>query len=498
MSFPILVGSLAIVLTSCGLFSDAASNGAEKAEPTTIERGEDPTDEAGEQDPVDVDPIDEPDDPDSEPDSEPDGEPDSEPDGEDEEPTDPVIEDVEPDEDLDEIIDEAEQATEPEVVLPAPVVTFREIAGATPESVEHVAYVEAFWTEVAPELDFEYELVNTDRLFPRSILTGDQTCSFRRIREPIDGEIAEFNAYVTPCDEGVTVVWDDIGLETDLEQRFPGAGMAMLIAHEWGHVIQLQRDQWNDLSDIIAEQQADCYSGAYAAWAEARDIEPFTNDEALDFAIISTLETRDAVGSRPDEFGAHGNGFDRVRATQEGYDRGVTFCDSYEDTPPPITQTGFLSAEDRRNEGNLPYEPAFELLVPAVIEHFEALSDEPLQAFVEEPDEALLRELHVEIGDLAIGTEYALRYGEALQAATGDETDGVGAALQRACLAGSFLEDALANGVGTGSLSPGDLDEAIITLASSDDLLANPGVVFEMVAALRVGTLEGIDACALA
>ena len=388
------------------------------------------------------------------------------------------------DEELDDIIEDAEEeveeSNEPEELLEAPVVTLREIEGASPEATGHVAYVEAFWTDVAPELDFTYELVDTSRLFPRSIITEESTCSFRRIQEPLDADIAAFNAYVTPCSEGITVVWDDLGLEPDLEQRFPGAGMAMLIAHEWGHVIQLQRQQF-DQSDIIAEQQADCYSGAYAAWAEDRGIEPFTNDEALDFAIISTLETRDAVGSRPDEFGAHGNGFDRVRATQEGFDRGVTFCDGYDDTPPPITQTGFTSATDRENEGNLPFEPAFELLVPAVIDYYESLSSESLQQFVDEPDERILRSLHAQIGDLAIGSEYALRYGAALQEANGDSVSGVGPALQRACLLGAFLEETLENGISdpltgesAGTLSPGDLDEAIITLTSSDELLSNP------------------------
>ena len=435
------------------------------------------------------------------------------------EPTEPDVVNEEPDvepepveEDLEELIDEAEEQTsdEPEDLLEAPQITLREHETATVAALEHIAYVEAFWEEIAPELDFTYTPLDTSRLVTRSSIIdgggnepGEGTCSFRRIEEPLNADIASFNAYVTPCDEGITVVWDDIGLEPDLEERFPGAGMAMLMSHEWGHVVQLQREQLNQ-SDIIAEQQADCYSGAYAAWAEDRGIEPFTNAEALDFAIISTLETRDAVGSRPDEFGAHGNGFDRVRATQEGYDRGVTFCATYDEIPPPITQTGFTTAADRENQGNLPYEEAFDLLVPAVENYFEALSDEPLQPLVDEPDTRTLIQLHNDIGDLAIGTEFSLRYGAAVQEANGDAVTGVGAALQRACLTGAFLGELLDNGINdvngdpAGTLSPGDLDEAIITFASSDELLSNPGVVFEMIAALRVGTIDGLDACALA
>ena len=169
----------------------------------------------------------------------------------------------------------------------------------------------------------------------------------------------------------------------------------------------------------------------------------------------------------------------------------------------PITQAGFSTARDRENEGNLSFDLTIELLVPAVVSYYESLSAESLEQFVDEPDDRILRDLHATIGDVSIGTEYALRYGAALQEANGDEVAGVGAALQRACLAGSFFNDAIENGsTGEGDdaieLSPGDLDEAIITLTSSDELLSNPGVVFEMVAALRVGTLDGIDACALA
>ena len=491
-SLPLGLAAIALTLSACGVFTETTERAGEvdnervqdAFEEIESEPNEDFPIGTREEDTVEEDPVEE-----------------STPDGSTEQ--------------LDEIIDDVEASEEePVELLPAPEITLREIDGATPEVIEHIANVEAFWTEVAVELDFEYVEVDVDRLFPRSTIgdDGEDTCSFRRIVEPLDADVAEFNAYVAPCSEGITVVWDDILLETDLEERFPGVGMAMLISHEWGHVVQLERQQVNQ-SDIVAEQQADCYSGAYAAWAEDRGIEPFTSDQALDFAIISTLETRDAVGSRPEAFGAHGNGFDRVRATQDGYDRGVTFCAGYDVTPPPVTQTGFTTARDRQNEGNLSFDDAFELLVPAVVDYYESLSSESLEEFVDEPDERILRNLHATIGDLSVGTEYALRYGAALQEANGDAIAGVGPALQRACLAGSFLNDARLNGIEvevpsindpteleltTLTLSPGDLDEAITTLTSSDELLSNPGVVFEMVAALRVGTLDGIDACALA
>lgn len=387
-------------------------------------------------------------------------------------------------------------------------ITRREIPGARDVTVEQIYLVEQFWNEAASTIGHDYEPLESDRLFTRTELEQGprQDCGFDGDIETLEPDEVIFNAFVAPCDEGITVVWDDIDLGEDLEARFPGAGIAMLMAHEWGHVIQFQREQW-DQNGLLAEQQADCYSGAYARWAQDRQLWPFVSAEALDFAIISTLEARDEIGVRPQDYGAHGNGFDRVRATQDGFDRGVEFCANYDSVAPPVTQMGFQSERDRANEGNLPYEPAFDLLIPAITDWYETLVDEPLEPFVDLPSEALLRELHFSVGDASMLAEYGLRYGLAVQEVLGEETEGEGAALQRSCLVGAYLNDALTNGIGddgtgtgtaAGSLSPGDLDEVIITLASSDELLANPGLVFEMVASMRVGTLQGLPACNLA
>ncbi|MGI9605175.1 MAG: hypothetical protein ACR2P0_03460 [Acidimicrobiales bacterium] len=375
-------------------------------------------------------------------------------------------------------------------------------ADMTDEVLRLVVNIEAFWTQAAPDVSHEYEPVRLDRIISRSALEagrGERRCTFLGDAEQLDPDDVVENAYVTFCDEGLTVVYDDIDYVPSLERRYGPAGTAMLMAHEWGHILQDQLGLFNQ-SSLIAEQQADCWSGAYAAWAESEGVAPFDDATALDQAIISTLDARDEIGVTPDDGESHGNGFDRVRATQEGYDRGVAFCAGYDDTPPPITQIGFLSSIDARSQGNLPYADAVDLLGTEVTDYFESLTDESLEEFVVEPTDAELRDLYDAIGDNAVGTAYALRYAEALQAAEGESVDDEGAALQRACLVGSWLEAVIENGVddGGGQLSPFDLDESILTLATSEELLDNPGLVFEMVAALRVGTLDGRDACALA
>jgi len=357
--------------------------------------------------------------------------------------------------------------------------------------------VEAFWHEVDSDLGFEYSSVPTERLVPRSGLidgSASEECTWDEEIEILAEEDVLENAFVTICDEGVTVVYDDLEYMPDLERRFPGAGNAMLFAHEWGHVIQFQlvlRDQ----SSLLAEQQADCWSGAYAAWAERNGVDPFTDPASLDLAIISTLETRDEIGADPNEEEAHGNGFDRVRATQEGYELGAKFCFDYTEESLPITQFGFATARDASNNGNLRYDDAVELLSEETAEYFGTLTDDSLDEFVELPDEQTLEDLYDGIGDNAIGTEFAFRYAEALQESLGVEVESREAVLQRSCLVGSWLFDVSQQD--DISLSPFDLDESVQTLSTSNDLLRNPGLVFDMVAELRIGTLEGVSACNL-
>jgi hypothetical protein len=365
------------------------------------------------------------------------------------------------------------------------------------EAGELINSVEAFWHEVDSDLGFQYSSVPTDRLVPRSGLrdgSASEECTWDTEIEILAEEDVEDNAFVTICDEGITVVYDDVAYMPDLERRFPGAGNAMLFAHEWGHVIQFQL-VLNDQSSLLAEQQADCWSGAYAAWAERNEVDPFTDPASLDLAIISTLETRDEIGADPTEDEAHGNGFDRVRATQEGYELGAQFCFDYTEESLPITQFGFASRTDAINNGNLRYDDAVELLSEETAEYFGSLTDESLDEFVELPDDQTLEDLYDGIGDNAIGTEFAFRYAEALQESLGLDVDSRDAVLQRSCLVGSWLFDV--NQQDDISLSPFDLDESVQTLSTSNDLLRNPGLVFDMVAELRIGTLEGVTACNL-
>ncbi len=384
-----------------------------------------------------------------------------------------------------------------------------------------IADVEAFWAEQALLVDLEYESVDPNRIFLRSELMdiGPAGCSFDGGTDDLTAGSVEGNAYVITCDEGETIVLDDIEYIPDLRAQYGEVGVAVLVAHEWGHVVQNQLGLVGQTS-ILAEQQADCYSGAFMAWAEAAERAPFDDPAALDDAVLSTIETADELTVGASDSEAHGNGFDRVRATQEGYDRGVEFCRSYDDSPPPVTQIEFVGANA---SDNLAFEAADRLLLAEVAAHFaDVLTDRTddrqdaskdtdqltaqdvdvvnqLAEVVELPDEGFLRDLHELIGDNAVGAQYSLAYGRAVQELVGDPTVGEGPALQRACLMGSWLHEAIEQGpdAQAGALAPGDVDEAMLVYLVSPELDDRPGLVFELLASLRLGTIEGFQACGL-
>ncbi len=383
----------------------------------------------------------------------------------------------------------------------------REIEGADADAITKIAAVEAFWIDVGSEIGLEYEPLDSQFLIPRSVLAarGTQDCTFNGAVTELNADMARFNAFVAPCQEGITVVWDDIELKARLDARFPEAGFAHLMAHEWGHVAQQQSPRVQR-STLLGEQQADCYAGAFVAWAEDRGISPFTTPRARDLAIISALETRDRVGSSPAAANAHGNGFDRTRAAQEGYDSGVAFCAGYDTNPPPITQMTFSSQAEANSAGNLATADAVALIEPALAAYFQSLTDTPIDPFVPPIDLAQLDGINRQIGDGGVATLLGLGYAGALQASVGEDPNGIEPALRRACLFGTFLNQTLNGAITSTSpdgtvtalnLSPGDLDETIMTLTNSPTVISNPGLVFEIVAALRIGTIEGLNGCLL-
>ena len=74
----------------------------------------------------------------------------------------------------------------------------------------------------------------------------------------------------------------------------------------------------------------------------------------LDTALAGLLTLSDPSGVDGAQDGAHGNGFDRVSAFQDGFESGAEVCAGYESDPPAVTEAGYTSYEDQATGGNLP------------------------------------------------------------------------------------------------------------------------------------------------
>jgi hypothetical protein len=311
------------------------------------------------------------------------------------------------------------------------------------------------------------------------------------------------------------VTWDPALIDDHLAELYGQAGPAVVFAHEFGHIIQYQSGILDptgqgigDPPSVITENQADCFAGAWVAQQVDDGFGPFADESALDGSIGAMIEVRDPAGVDPGDPLAHGNGFDRVRAFQDGVDHGIEYCYGYVgDNPPDITELPFTEG-DLETQGNLEFDEVTDLVIEDLDFFFEENVDDfdspgdPFD-FVPEDD---LRDLHGEIGDGSVATVFGMIWAQAAQEAAGDQVDGQSALLQRSCLVGSWLGDIIDDQeAGTSDqrpdgaeLSPGDLDEAIITfLKLIQEAETGGGVAFEAVSAMRIGVFGDIDDCRL-
>jgi hypothetical protein len=110
---------------------------------------------------------------------------------------------------------------------------------------------------------------------------------------------------------------------------------------------------------------------------------------------------------------------------------------------------------------------------------------------------APLARLHVAIGDMATGAALSEGWARAAQAQAGLSTTGAAAELQQVCLTGAWVS-AIASSSSPVQLSPGDVDEVLLTVLSplsTDEADAVRSTSFERTHALRTGLLDGLAAC---
>jgi predicted metalloprotease len=358
------------------------------------------------------------------------------------------------------------------------------------------------------------------------------------------------NAYY--CPEGDAIVWDQVGLIPDLAKTYGPFTPAVVLAHEWGHAVQDRAGF--DAPTVIAEQQADCYAGAWTEHVKTDKGSRFriTTDD-LDQALAGFLSLRDAPGSPADDPNAHGSGFDRVRAFQEGFEQGASRCAEYRVGDPKPFQFEFSSQSEFDTGGDLPLERTgtctlgddesgcslIDLIFPSLDNYWktefpkisggeqwkpmgppkifsgdaapgcDGESAKGFRLFVCIPGRFVafdgtdtIPAIYDKGGDFSVGTLFATQYGLDIEAQLGDTPKSeVTATLRGDCYAGAYsasiLPGANDDPAAKITLSPGDLDEGVGVLLSSrsDEDRSRQGPGFDRVRAYGIGVTKGAAAC---
>jgi predicted metalloprotease len=344
------------------------------------------------------------------------------------------------------------------------------------------------------------------------------------------------NAFYCKLDD--SVAWDAQGLLPDLKDKFGDFVIPVVLAHEWGHAVQ-QRSGFFDQNEITvsSELQADCFAGAWAKHAQGDKVFDVSNGD-LDNALAGILSLRDTPGTTVDNTpDAHGSGFDRVSAFQDGYDNSVKKCKGYKDGTPPVIELPFNDALDEAAGGDAPYativndvpydmEDYWTQVYPELtegqqwepvkgLEPFEASSPpdcggnstKGLVLFYCKLDDYIawdnvdrLPEIYKEAGDYAVATLLATEFGQAAMQRMGDDSEGKTSILRGDCYAGAYTASViLYNREATSSfhISPGDLDEGIkaLLLFYGDGDVSEIGTGFDRTKAFRTGVIDGAESC---
>lgn len=148
----------------------------------------------------------------------------------------------------------------------------------------------------------------------------------------VTGRLITGNAAYVPCADGI--VYDNTELFPGLDKKYGPLALGVVLAHEWGHAIQA-RAGMSGVPSIVAENQADCFAGAWLSSFRASENWGPGAEEVLPWTLTVTAELSDPAGySKSTDEDAHGSMFDRVGAILDGMTGGVPKCVAYLEAPP--------------------------------------------------------------------------------------------------------------------------------------------------------------------
>jgi predicted metalloprotease len=403
-----------------------------------------------------------------------------------------------------------------------------QVGGKYDASVDQtIADIQSYWTSTMPQVyGMQYDAIPADRVFPYSADNPPPNCDDGGQTKAPYQDVAG-NAYY--CSNGDFVAYDSQGLIPKLRQQYGEFAVGLVFAHELGHAIQACVN-YQPSASVYLEQQADCFAGSWAQHvATSTDANVHLSKDDLDTALAGLLALRDPSGIDGAQDGAHGNGFDRVSAFQDGYEGGAQACADYENNPPNVTESGYTSESDYQNSGNLPMSELLPTLTDSLKTYWTGattkfsgatklvagnpgnaaaqcasndrgvLDDAAVYCAATDTvtyDANRLAQQHDAIGDFAPAVVLATEYSSAVQHALGRDVQSSAARSASTCLAASWAANiGGGSGGGTSSLSPGDLDEAISALVASHSGNVDRGSAFDRVASFRKGFHNGPSSC---
>ncbi len=351
---------------------------------------------------------------------------------------------------------------------------------------------------------------------------------------PCASDASDISGNAFYCSTKDVVAWDSEDLLPELQSKFGDFVIPIVLAHEWGHAVQ-ERSNFTART-VTKELQADCFAGGWAK--HAQDTGAFkANAAELDTALAGILELRDSPGTSKIDPSAHGSGFDRVGAFQDGYDNGPEACKDYRDDDPVVVELPFNDEEDAASGGDAPYdsiingvpydlEDYWTQVYPELtngqpwvpvkgLEPFDPANPPPCGGnstkdyalFYCVPDDYIgwdnvdaMPTVYRQGGDFAVATLLATQYGLAAMTRADDQSDDKTQSLRGDCFAGAYTASVvLGNRSETSSfrISPGDLDEAITALLvfRGDGDVDRQGAGFERIRHYRDGVINGAASC---
>jgi predicted metalloprotease len=392
-------------------------------------------------------------------------------------------------------------------------------------AMQAIADLEQYWGEHYPELyGKDYEQVSGGYF----AVTADSEAP------PCTTDPQEVQGNAFYCSTEDVVAWDAQELLPDLQSRFGDFVIPVVMAHEWGHAVQARSNF--TARTVTSELQADCFAGAWSKHAQDDGVFD-VNAADLDMALAGILNLRDTPGTSKIDPDAHGSGFDRVSAFQDGYDNGLEKCKNYRDDEPMVLELPFSTEEDAARGGDAPYDsivngvpydiedywtqvypeltngqewPPLRSIEPFHPDEPPMCGDQSAEGFVLfycVPDDyvgwdnvAGMPQVYKQGGDYAVASLLATQWGLAALTRLGDESDEKTSTLRGDCLAGAYTASVILHNrpeTSTYSISPGDLDEAITALLvfRGEGDVERQGAGFARVRAFREGVINGAQPC---